>query len=249
MLCVVYCFGVLCSNVLYVCNTYICTFINLSHIFIVFSHHKFDSSHPGICFLGDPWQENVTSDGGTISWQEIGFEMHIPPGAVPEEMTMKLRVRPCLSGPFHLPREHQLASPVYLITPAFEFIKDVRLSIAHFAGLDSSSDCDSMTFITSSSKPKYDPQAKYVFNVLSGGIFKKKEHHGVIYLKHFCLTGAAKQTSATSDAGAQSEARNGNYARKLNTAVFHKTSLHHIPPQYLLQILSMITLFSCTKAI
>ena len=154
----------------------------------------------------------MTSDGGTISWQEIGFEMHIPPGAVPEGTTMKLRVRPCLSGPFHLPREHQLASPVYLITPAFEFIKDVRLSIAHFAGLDTSSDCDSMTFITSSSKPKYDPQAKYVFKVLSGGVFEKKEHHGVIYLKHFCLTGAAKQTSPTSVAETQSEAKKGKYA-------------------------------------
>jgi len=177
----------------------------------VFSHHKYDSSHPGICFLGDPWKESVTSDGGTILWKNIGIEINIPPGAVPQGKNLELQVQPCLSGPFDLPQGYQLASPIYLITPTFEFLEEVRLSIAHFAGLDSNSDCDSMTFISSSSKPKYDPQAKYGFKVLSGGMFKKKEHHGVIYLKHFCLTGAAKQTSATSDAETKQAAKKGNY--------------------------------------
>ena len=87
----------------------------------------------------------MTSDGGTISWKEIGF--NIPPGAVPEGQDFELRVWPCLSGPFVLPDGYQLASPIYLITPSFEFVKDVRLSIAHFAGLDSGSDCSHMTFI------------------------------------------------------------------------------------------------------
>ena len=153
----------------------------------------------------------MTSDGGIIAWPEIGFQVHIPPGAVPKGKDISLRVRPCLSGPFQLPKNHQLASPVYLITPAFEFVKEVRLSIAHFARLDSNSDCDSMTFVTSSSKPTYDPQAKYVFKALSGGIFKKKEHYGMISLKHFCLTGAAKHANATTDSETQSEAKNGNY--------------------------------------
>ena len=176
----------------------------------MFSHHKFDSSHPGICFLGDPWKKNVGSDGGTISWKRIGLEINIPSGAVPQGKNLELQVRPCLSGPFDLPQGYQLASPVYLITPTFEFLKEVRLSIAHFAGLDSKSDCDSMTFISSSSKPSNAAQAKYVFKLLSGGIFRKKEHHGVIYTKHFCLTGTAKQTKTTNDAETQQEARNGN---------------------------------------
>ena len=118
---------------------------------------------------------------------------------------------PCLSGPFFPPKGYQLASPVYLITPAFDFLKEVRLSIAHYAAVDSSSDCDSMTFISSSSSPKYAPHAKYEFKTLSGSLFQRKEHHGVIFLKHFCNTAIAQQTSASGDTASQKEAKNGDY--------------------------------------
>ncbi len=162
----------------------------------------FDSSHPGICFLGDSWKETVTSDGGTISWKTIGVYIDVPPGAVPKGKSLELKVRPCLSGPFFPPKGYQLASPVYLITPAFDFLKKVRLSIAHYAAVDSSSDCEYMTFVSSSSSPKYAPYAKYEFKALSGGLFQKKNHHGVIFLKHFCHTAVA-----------QKEAKNGEYIK------------------------------------
>ena len=120
-------------------------------------------------------------------------------------------MRPCLSGPFFPPKGYQLASPVYLITPAFAFLKEVRLSIAHYAAVDSSSDCDSMTFISSPSSPKYTPDARYKFKALSGSLFQRKEHHGVIFLKHFCHTAIARQTSASGDTASQKEAKNCEY--------------------------------------
>ena len=76
-------------------------------------------THPGICFVCDPWKRSVTSEGGHISWLEIGIEINIPAGAVSEEMTLELRVHQCLSGPFVLPAGYQLASPVYLISPVW----------------------------------------------------------------------------------------------------------------------------------
>ena len=85
----------------------------------VFAHHKFNTTHPGICFLCDPWKRSVTSEGGHISWLEIGIEINIPAGAVPEETTLELRVDLCLSGPFVLPAGYQLASPVYHISPVW----------------------------------------------------------------------------------------------------------------------------------
>ena len=139
----------------------------------------------------------MTSSGGTILWNEIGIKAEIPAGAVPEGEVLELRVRPCLSGPFILPEGHQLASPVYLIRPAFDFVNAVRLSIAHFVGLDSSSDCDRMTFITSSSSPTHGPQPKYEFKLMKGGIFREREDHGVIYLKHRCLLASAKRTHSS----------------------------------------------------
>ena len=162
----------------------------------MYSHHKFDSSHPEICFLGDVLTQAVTSDGGKFCWDAIGLDIDIPRGAVPEGEVMELRVRPCLAGPFDMPKGYQATSPPYLISPAFEFESEVKLSIAHYAHLESSKDYDRMTFVTSSSFPKYSPLPRYKFKVMEGGIFNERDGYGLISLKHFCLTGTAQKTSA-----------------------------------------------------
>ena len=174
----------------------------------MYSHHKFDSSHPEICFLGDVLTQAVTSDGGKFCWDAIGLEIDIPRGTVPEGEVMELRVWPCLAGPFDMPKGYQATSPPYLISPAFEFESpyqinpafefesEVKLSIAHYAHLESSKDYDRMSFVTSSSSPKYSTLPRYKFKVMEGGIFNEREGYGVISLKHFCLIGTAQKTSA-----------------------------------------------------
>ena len=205
---------------------------------VAFSHHKFDAAHPGICFLGDPWKENVTVKGGKISWKDIGVEIEIPPGAVPKGKSLELRVRPCLSGPYSLPQGYQLASPVYLITPAFEFVKEVRLSVTHFAHLDDENDCNRMTFISSSSSPVLTPQLHYNFKLMKGGIFKEEENNGVLYLKHFCQAAIAQQESNVT------VAKNGEYVHAFLSNVcacvcgFHLllcSPIMLLPPGYCIQ--------------
>ena len=39
------------------------------------------------------------------------------------------------SGPFELPEDYELASPVYAISHGLEFNKDVKLFVTHFAKL------------------------------------------------------------------------------------------------------------------
>ena len=123
----------------------------------MYSHHKFDSSHPEICFLGDALTQMVTSDGGKFCWDTIGLEIDIPRGAVPKGEVMELRVRPCLAGPFDMPKGYQATSSPDLISPAFEFESEVNLSIAHYAHLESSRDYDRTTFVTYVPSPKYSP--------------------------------------------------------------------------------------------
>ena len=162
----------------------------------MYSHHKFDSSYPEICFLGDVLTQAVTSDGGKFCWDAIGLEIDIPRGAVPEGKVMDLRVRPCLGGPFDMPKGYVATSPPYLISPNFEFESEVKLSIAHHAHLETSNDYDRMTFVTSSISPKYSPLPRYKFKVMDGGIFNERKGYGVISLNHFCLTANAQKTSA-----------------------------------------------------
>ena len=148
-----------------------------------------DAGHPGICYLGEPWKESVSSEGASISWKEIGIELHIPPGAIPEGETLELRVRPCLSGPFVPPEGYDLACPVYHISPAFHFLCDVKLSISHFCNLTNEKQCESMAFLSSPSRPmfkRHSPQ--YKFKVLSKGRFEPSLVYGSVSLSHFCLT-------------------------------------------------------------
>ena len=47
--------------------------------------------HGDICFLGDPWQQTVTSAGKEIYWPDIGIKINIPPGAIPEGKPIKYK--------------------------------------------------------------------------------------------------------------------------------------------------------------
>ena len=162
-----------------------------------FHHHKFDPAYPGICFLGDPWQETVTSEGKVISWDnDIGIRFTIPPGAVPESEKLHLTVRPCLNGPFVLPQDHDLASPMYLIQPACDFNEEVELSMSHFADIKSDDDLQSMTFVSAHSKPgrgtcRSGPE--YRLRVFQNGVFHVGQSTGIISLKHFCQLAVARK--------------------------------------------------------
>ncbi len=148
-----------------------------------------DPQFPGIHFLGSPLTKEVTSEGAVISWEGFGISFGIPPGAVPEDKEpLRLSVRPCLAGPFDPPDGYKFTSPVYLISPAFNFIKDIQLVIYHFADLQSDEDCEHMSFVSAPSFPQpAQSQSQYKFKRFKGGAFQKRQPFGTIHLRHFCL--------------------------------------------------------------
>ena len=133
----------------------------------------------------------MTSDGALIDWgQEIGIEFDIPAGAVPTGKQLDLCVWPCSAGPFRLPEEYELASPVYLVTPSFKFLCDITLTLYHFCAVESEGDCTDMVFLSSSATPHVEErqEPQYQFRVLSKGRFKPSQPYGSVSLKHFCNT-------------------------------------------------------------
>ena len=168
-----------------------CTHVTLLHLHTEsqFNHH---TSSGGICFLGDPWRETVTSAGKEICWTDIGIKINIPPGAIPEGKPITVTVRPCLSGPFELPKDYELASPVYTISPGLEFIRDVKLFMAHFADLQNEDDCKNMTFLTTESSSFQGESSSfqgdshpYRLLVQKNGVFQMGSREGEISLRHF----------------------------------------------------------------
>ena len=78
------------------------------------------------------------------------MEFEIPPGAVPEGRQLDLTVWPCSSGPFHPPDGYELASPVFLISPSFDFSREIT---RHFLKLESEEDSERMVFLSAHPSP------------------------------------------------------------------------------------------------
>ena len=136
----------------------------------------------------------MTSDGRKISWDDIGIQFDIPAGAVPEERVLHLSVRPCLSGQFILPDGCNLASPVFMMLPQFEFRKEVTMSMVHFMDLQSEDECERMVFISAPSVPiDQDGKPEYHFKVFKKGAFHIGQRYGSISLNHFCTLAIGMQ--------------------------------------------------------
>ncbi len=135
----------------------------------------------------------MTSEGMEISWEDIGIAFSIPPGAVPDDKLLQLTVRPCLTGPFEPPVGYELMSPTFIVSPAFDFVKDIQMIVYHFGVLESVDDCERMTFLSAPTTPVYEgSQPQYKFKPLRGGVFQRNQHLGTISLRHFCEIAAAQ---------------------------------------------------------
>ena len=131
----------------------------------------------------------VDSKGKSVSWQNFGIMIRVPPGSTPGDNPVVCVQAQCfLLGPDSvvLPENVQLASPVYKISATSRFSKKVELSIAHFATMDSK---DDMTFLHSS-----DRSPPYRFQLVPGGTFIQHGTCGSLWLNRFCKFAAGKWT-------------------------------------------------------
>ena len=132
----------------------------------------------------------MTSAGGHINWwQEIGVKFDIPPGAVPEGKELDLSVWPCVKGPFQLPIGYELASPVFLISPSFQFSSSITLTMGHFSNLTTEEDCQRMVFLSAPTNPyvrETDNSHWYQFRIFRKGVFSPHHEYGQVSLTHFC---------------------------------------------------------------
>ena len=127
------------------------------------------------------------------------MEFDIPPGAVPEGSQLDLTVWPCSSGPFQLPDDYELASPLFLISPSLDFSREITLKMGHFSKLETEEDREGMVFLSAHSTPHRvvegarEPVYHYQCRVFEGGVFRPHQQYGTVLLKHFCFGGIARR--------------------------------------------------------
>ena len=210
------------------------TQISVSYIFNLLKHilvniqpqgpswYRSDNKYPGTRFFGGPLQHSVTSQGKYICWwEEIGVEFDIPPGAVPEGRELDLTVWPCSSGPFHPPDDYELASPVFLISPSFDFSREITLRMGHFSKLETEEDSERMVFLSAHPSPHSvvegarEPVYHYQCRVLEGGVFTPHQQYGTVLLKHFCFVSSARRKRKKPSEASTSKRSRGEYTSVL----------------------------------
>ena len=100
-------------------------------------------------FSDDYVKRMIDCKGGVITGQDI--KIYVPENALRELETIQIEIRSCLAGPFDIPDDVSLVSPVFKITmvPHVTFLRPVSLTIHHFAYLESEEDCKELVLLTS----------------------------------------------------------------------------------------------------
>ena len=147
----------------------------------------FNMDFPGIVFSKHCAEKIVDSNGATVIGE--GIQLDIPEFAIVSGDSVEIALQACLGGPFLLPSDITLASPVYRIAPPCAFRHDVVLTIEHFAQLESASDCEDIVFITSPTKPEIRKVANWKFHVYDQARLEceLRGQKVKLHLRHFCL--------------------------------------------------------------
>ena len=131
--------------------------------------------------------------GGTLRGE--GAQLRIPPNAIKKRISAKISLQGCISGPFILPEDTQLAtcSPVFLVqyTPQYGFQWKVTLTLQHFVHLQTHEQCNDVVLLTSPQMKVEDLDEDYVYwkFTISDEQPQCFPHtsYGEVELTHFCF--------------------------------------------------------------
>ena len=146
------------------------------------------------------------------------MEFDIPPGAVPEGRELDLTVWPCSSGPFQPPDGYELASPVFLISPSFDFSREITLRMGHFSKLETEEDRERMVFLSAHPTPHSvvegarEPVYHYQCRVLGEGVFRPHQQYGTVLLKHFCFVSSGRRKRKKPSEASTSKSSRGDFS-------------------------------------
>ena len=160
-----------------------CELQNSSYIVILlvnFYRLLLDSIH-GVEVIGER-DFVISTKGSFFEWVGYGLRLGISKDSLPTGMEQcRINIKASLSGPFLLPEDSDLLSPVFWISALCKFKKPVTLEIQHCASRDEASFAD-LNFVSTKCSQKTLP---YIFRQLDEGRFPADSSYGSIQLTHF----------------------------------------------------------------
>ena len=142
-----------------------------------------EADYPGIEFSAYYSTVAVSKKGGVIRGE--GIQLRIPPNATGKQ-SRTISLRACIDGPFQLPEDVHLASPVFLVTctPSNNFYREVTLTLHHFVQLISREECERMVLLTSPHTPAVDKHWRFEISEKQPLCFQNFTH-GEVEVTHF----------------------------------------------------------------
>ena len=149
--------------------------------------YKHAQKFPGIKFSNYYTKQVVTYRGDIVKGE--GIELQIPGRAIKREDLVEFTIQACIDGPFELPEDVSLVTPVYVISPHYEFQREVTVLMDSFVRLQRFSEKD-LVFLTSPTKREVDVQGfhwKFEINKIQPWSDSVKERRIILEVPHFCL--------------------------------------------------------------
>jgi hypothetical protein len=143
-----------------------------------------EADYPGIEFSAYYSSVMVGNKGGVIRGE--GIQLRIPPKATGRQRSRTISLRACIDGPFQLPEDVHLASPIFLVTctPSGNFDREVTLTLHHFVQLTSHEECERMVFLTSPQTPVIDKHWRFEISETQPLCFQNFTY-GEVEVTHF----------------------------------------------------------------
>ena len=160
-----------------------CVFQN-TDMYVIVNFYTVDSIR-GVEVVGET-DFVVSTEESSFEWVGYGLRISIPEDSLPTGMEQcRINIKMSLSGPFELPEDSDLLSPVFWISALCKFKNPVTLEVQHCASRDEAYFAD-LNFISTKCSQKELP---YIFKQLDGGRFPADSSFGTIQLMHFSGVG------------------------------------------------------------
>ena len=128
----------------------------------------------------------------SLNWEEYGFRLHFPQGAISPSDTCEVVVKALVGGKFQFPEGTELVSAVYAVAFAKKLLEPVEMEIQHCVLLTNDEQGKSLSFVSTAKNLRDNPKK---FEFVEGGVFYPGKRYASIQRKHYCENAIVEKTT------------------------------------------------------
>ena len=128
----------------------------------------------------------------SLNWEEYGFRLHFPQGAISPSDTCEVVVKALVRGKFQFPEGTELVSAVYAVAFAKKLLEPVEMEIQHCVLLTNDEQGKSLSFVSTAKNLRGNPKK---FEFVEGGVFYPGKRYASIQRKHYCENAIVEKTT------------------------------------------------------